>query len=123
MPYIPTELLYVLAAFAVGWALGAKRGFDQAFFEPRLPVLDSGEPEPEGAPIEDQGFGWLNKTKRGIGRDAVTSGLEGAWTPNPTQWDMGYFDMLFGYEWELTKSPAGAWQWQPVERNSSRAGT
>ncbi len=71
-------------------------------------------PDPEGAPLEDQGLGWLNKTSRGIGRDAVTSGLEGAWTTHPTQWDNGYFDMLFGHEWELRKSPAGAWQWEPV---------
>ena len=72
-------------------------------------------PEPEGANIEDQGFGWLNKTKRGIGNDAVTSGLEGAWTTNPTQWDNGYFDMLLNHEWESVKSPAGAWQWEPVD--------
>jgi catalase-peroxidase len=71
-------------------------------------------PEPEGANIEDQGFGWLNKTSRGIGRDAVTSGLEGAWTTHPTKWDNGYFEMLFNHEWELKKSPAGAWQWQPT---------
>lgn len=71
--------------------------------------------EPEAGEIEDQGFGWLNKTKRGIGRDAVTSGIEGAWTTHPTQWDNGYFDMLLNYEWELKKSPAGAWQWQPIE--------
>ncbi len=70
--------------------------------------------EPEGAEIEDQGFGWLNKTKRGIGRDTVSSGLEGAWTTNPTQWDNGYFQLLLNYEWELKKSPAGAWQWEPV---------
>ena len=71
-------------------------------------------PEPEAGEIEDQGFGWLNKKGRGVGRNAVTSGLEGAWTTNPTKWDMGYFDMLFDHEWELKKSPAGAWQWQPV---------
>jgi catalase-peroxidase len=71
-------------------------------------------PEPEGANIEDQGFGWLNKTGRGIGRNAVTSGLEGAWTTNPTKWDNGYFEMLFKHDWELKKSPAGAWQWQPT---------
>ncbi len=71
--------------------------------------------EPEAGEIEDQGFGWLNKTKRGIGRDAVTSGIEGAWTTHPTQWDNGYFDMLLNYEWELKKSPAGAWQWQPID--------
>ena len=72
-------------------------------------------PEPEGAGIEDQGFGWLNKKKRGIGRDTVTSGLEGAWTTNPTQWDNGYFDMLLNHEWKSVKSPAGAWQWEPVD--------
>jgi catalase-peroxidase len=72
-------------------------------------------PEPEGAELEDQGLGWLNKTKRGVGRDAVTSGLEGAWTTNPTQWDNGYFDMLFNHDWESRKSPAGAWQWEPVD--------
>jgi len=71
-------------------------------------------PEPEGADVEDQGFGWLNKTKRGIGRDTVSSGIEGAWTTHPTQWDNGYFQLLLNYEWELKKSPAGAWQWEPV---------
>ena len=68
-------------------------------------------PEPEAAPIEAQGFGWLSKHGSGKGGDTITSGLEGAWKPNPTKWDNGYFDMLFGYEWELTKSPAGAHQW------------
>ncbi|MCW8964423.1 MAG: catalase/peroxidase HPI [Gammaproteobacteria bacterium] len=71
-------------------------------------------PEPEGADIEDQGFGWMNKTKRGVGRDTVSSGLEGAWTTHPTQWDNGYFQLLLNYDWELKKSPAGAWQWEPV---------
>ncbi len=70
-------------------------------------------PEPEAAPLQEMGFGWMSDYKSGKGRDAITSGLEGAWTPNPTQWDNGYFDVLFGYEWELTKSPAGAWQWTP----------
>ncbi|RNF33234.1 catalase/peroxidase HPI [Paracoccus methylarcula] len=70
---------------------------------------------PEGAGIEDQGLGWLNKSTRGIGRDQVVSGLEGAWTTNPTQWDNGFFEMLFNHEWELRKSPAGAWQWEPVD--------
>ena len=70
--------------------------------------------EPEGAEIEEQGLGWNNKTRRGIGHDAITSGLEGAWTTNPTQWDNGYFDMLLNHEWEVRKSPAGAWQWEPV---------
>ncbi|RCV86572.1 catalase/peroxidase HPI [Billgrantia montanilacus] len=69
--------------------------------------------EPEAAPIEEMGFGWKNSYKSGKGRDAITSGLEGAWTPTPTKWDMSYFDVLFGYEWELTRSPAGAQQWQP----------
>ncbi len=72
-------------------------------------------PEPEGASIEDQGLGWINKTGRGVGHDAVTSGLEGAWTTHPTQWDNGYFDMLLNHEWESKKSPAGAWQWEPVD--------
>ncbi|MBC3767104.1 catalase/peroxidase HPI [Neptunicella marina] len=71
--------------------------------------------EPEAAGIEEQGLGWNNHTKRGIGRDTVTSGIEGAWTSKPTQWDNGYFEMLLNHEWELTKSPAGAWQWQPVD--------
>ncbi len=71
-------------------------------------------PSPEDANVEDQGLGWLNKTKRGIGRDTVTSGLEGAWTTHPTKWDNGYFHLLLNYDWELKKSPAGAWQWQPI---------
>jgi catalase-peroxidase len=70
-------------------------------------------PEPEAAGIEEQGLGWKSSFRSGIGGDQIGSGLEGAWTPNPIKWDMGYFDMLFGYEWELTKSPAGAWQWAP----------
>ena len=69
--------------------------------------------EPEGANIEDQGFGWINPTLDEKG--PVTSGLEGAWTTNPTKWDNGYFEMLFNHEWELQKSPAGAWQWEPVD--------
>lgn len=71
-------------------------------------------PSPEGADIAEQGFGWVNHTTRGVGRDAVTSGLEGAWTTNPTKWDNGYFDMLFKYDWWLQKSPAGAHQWEPI---------
>jgi len=71
-------------------------------------------PEPEAAPIEQMGFGWINSHGTGKGRDSTTSGLEGAWGPTPTKWDMSYYNMLFGYEWELTKSPAGAQQWQPV---------
>ncbi len=72
-------------------------------------------PEPEAAPIEAQGFGWLSTYKSGKGGDAITSGLEGAWTSNPIKWDMGYFDVLFGYDWELTKSPAGANVWTPKD--------
>jgi len=68
-------------------------------------------PEPEAAPLEAMGLGWISSHGSGKAGDAITSGIEGAWTPNPTKWDMGYFDVLFGYEWELTKSPAGAWQW------------
>jgi catalase-peroxidase len=71
-------------------------------------------PSPEGADVAEQGFGWVNHTTRGVGRDSVTSGLEGAWTTNPTQWDNGYFDMLFKYDWWLQKSPAGAHQWEPI---------
>lgn len=69
--------------------------------------------EPEAAAIEEQGFGWSNTNKTGKGRYAVTSGIEGAWTSEPTKWDNGYFQMLFNHEWELKKSPAGAWQWEP----------
>ncbi len=72
-------------------------------------------PEPEGATLEEQGLGWKNKLGSGIGGDTISSGLEGAWTPTPTKWDGSYFDTLFGYEWELTKSPAGANQWKPKE--------
>jgi catalase-peroxidase len=71
-------------------------------------------PAPEGADLEEQGFGWMNHKTRGIGRNTVTSGIDGAWTTNPTQWDNGYFKLLLNYDWELTKSPAGAWQWVPV---------
>jgi len=71
-------------------------------------------PEPEGAPIEEQGFGWKSSFGSGKGDDTISSGIEGAWTPNPIKWDMGYFDMLFGYDWNLVKSPAGAFQWVPV---------
>jgi len=71
-------------------------------------------PEPEGAPIEEQGLGWKSSFGSGKGDDTISSGLEGAWTPKPTQWDMGYFDMLFGHDWNLVKSPAGAYQWEPV---------
>ncbi|AVJ56087.1 catalase/peroxidase HPI [Idiomarina sp. OT37-5b] len=72
-------------------------------------------PEPEAADVEEQGFGWRNSGGKGMGRDTVTSGIEGAWTTNPTQWDNGYFYLLFNYEWELKKSPAGAWQWEPID--------
>ena len=71
-------------------------------------------PSPEGAEIETQGFGWMNPNLGGKASNAITSGLEGAWTTEPTKWDMGYFKLLFGYEWELTKSPAGANQWRPI---------
>ncbi|MFU8819910.1 MAG: catalase/peroxidase HPI [Gammaproteobacteria bacterium] len=72
-------------------------------------------PEPEAADVEEQGLGWNNHSKRGVGRDTVTSGLEGAWTTHPTRWDNGYFHMLLNHEWESKKSPAGAWQWEPVD--------
>jgi catalase-peroxidase len=71
--------------------------------------------EPEGAPLHQMGLGWISTWKSGKGGDAITSGIEGAWTPNPTKWDNGYFDMLLGYDWQLTKSPAGAWQWIPTD--------
>ncbi|MGJ8621956.1 MAG: catalase/peroxidase HPI [Yoonia sp.] len=77
--------------------------------------VDQVGPEPEGAPIENMGFGWMSTWKSGKGRDTITSGLEGAWTANPTKWDMGYFDVLFKYDWELTQSPAGAKQWTPKD--------
>jgi catalase-peroxidase len=76
-------------------------------------------PEPEAAGIEEQGLGWKSSYGSGKGADQIGSGLEGAWTPTPTQWDMTYLDMLFGNEWELTKSPAGAWQWTPKEATDS----
>ncbi|WP_421239274.1 catalase/peroxidase HPI [Aeromonas enteropelogenes] len=71
-------------------------------------------PEPEGAALEEQGLGWMNHSSRGIGRDTVTSGIEGAWTTHPTKWDNGYFELLFKYDWWLQKSPAGAHQWEPI---------
>ncbi|MCE1159578.1 MAG: catalase/peroxidase HPI [Burkholderiales bacterium] len=71
-------------------------------------------PEPEGADVTEQGLGWMNHKTRGVGNQTVTSGLEGAWTTHPTQWDNGYFHLLFNYEWELKKSPAGANQWEPI---------
>ena len=72
-------------------------------------------PNPEAAPLKEQGFGWRNPNGKGKGRDTVSSGIEGAWTTHPTQFDNGYFEMLFNHEWELKKSPAGAWQWEPVD--------
>lgn len=76
-------------------------------------------PEPNAAPIEEQGFGWKNSYQSGHGIDTITSGLEGAWTSNPIQWDHGYFDMLFKYQWEKMQSPAGAWQWYPVDADDA----
>jgi catalase-peroxidase len=76
-------------------------------------------PEPEGASIEEQGLGWKNAFGSGRGKDTTTSGLEGAWTPNPVKWDNGYFDTLFGWEWELVKSPAGAWIWEPTDKEKA----
>lgn len=72
-------------------------------------------PEPEAADVHEQGLGWNNHVSRGVGRDTVTSGIEGAWTTHPTKWDNGYFHLLLNYDWELKKSPAGAWQWEPVD--------
>ncbi len=71
-------------------------------------------PDPESADVTEQGLGWINHKTRGVGRDTVTSGIEGAWTTHPTRWDNGYFYLLFNYDWELKKSPAGAWQWEPI---------
>jgi len=79
---------------------------------------DNVGPAPEGAPIEEQGLGWKNRFGSGRGADTITSGLEGAWTSTPTSWSSGYLDNLFGYEWELTKSPAGAWQWTPKDESA-----
>ena len=73
-------------------------------------------PEPEGAPMEEMGFGWISKHASGKGSDTITSGIEGAWTANPTVWDNGYFDLLLGYDWKLTKSPAGANIWHAVDQ-------
>ena len=84
-------------------------------------AADPGEhvgPNPEGSPLEQQGFGWANTFESGAGPHTITSGLEGAWTANPTVWDNGYFDNLFKYEWELTKSPAGAQLWVPTDKNA-----
>jgi catalase-peroxidase len=79
---------------------------------------DNVGPAPEAAPIEEQGLGWKNRFGTGKGADTITSGLEGAWSATPTSWSHGYFDNLFGYEWQLTKSPAGAWQWTPKEASA-----
>ena len=76
--------------------------------------------EPEGANLEDMGFGWKNALGTGSGTDAITSGIEGAWTPEPTKWDNGYFDMLFGYEWEKHKGPGGKWQWRPTDPEAAQ---
>jgi catalase-peroxidase len=78
-------------------------------------------PVPEAADVDEQGLGWINKTTRSIGRDIVSSGIEGAWTTHPTQWDNGYFQLLLGYDWELTKSPAGAHQWKPKNPDAATA--
>jgi catalase-peroxidase len=75
-------------------------------------------PDPEAAPLQEMGFGWKNSFGTGAGGDTITSGLEGAWTPNPTKWDNGYFETLFRYEWKVVKSPAGAWQWTPTEESA-----
>ena len=72
-------------------------------------------PDPENAPVEEQGLGWKNSFKSGKGKDTITSGLEGSWTPTPIKWDSSFFDVLFGYDWDLVKSPAGAWQWVPTD--------
>jgi catalase-peroxidase len=79
------------------------------------PVDDYVGPEPEGAPLQEQGLGWHNSYRTGVGNDAITSGLEGPWTPTPTTWDNSFFETLFGYEWQKVKSPAGAWQWIPTD--------
>ena len=78
-------------------------------------------PEPEGAPLQEMGLGWRNSFGTGSGNDTITSGLEGAWTPTPITWDNSYFETLFGYEWDLTKSPAGAWQWVPTDPAAKNA--
>ena len=77
--------------------------------------------EPEGAPLQEQGLGWANSYGTGVGGDAITSGLEGAWTPTPATWDNSFFETLFGYEWQLVKSPAGAWQWIPTDPAAASA--
>ncbi|MGH7667764.1 MAG: catalase/peroxidase HPI [Candidatus Dormibacteria bacterium] len=101
-----------LALIAGGHTFGKTHG--------AAPAANLG-PEPEAAPLEQQGLGWKNAYATGKGADAVTSGPEVVWTPTPTKWDNSFFEILFGYEWELTKSPAGAWQWQA--KNGAGAGT
>ena len=96
-----------VALIAGGHAFGKCHGAGDA---------DLVQAEPEGAPIEQMGLGWTNKHGSGLGADSITSGLEGAWTTNPIKWDNGYFDLLFGYEWELGKSPAGAHQWYAIDQ-------
>eukprot|EP00752_Nemacystus_decipiens_P013968 g12404.t1 len=96
-----------VALIAGGHTFGKAHGANEQ--EPYIGV------EPDAAPVEDQGFGWKNSSGSGVGKDAWTSGLEGAWTSNPTKWDSEYFDNLFNYEWQQTKSPAGATQWEPVD--------
>ena len=78
-------------------------------------------PEPEGAPLQEQGLGWRNRFGTGVGGNAITSGLEGAWTPSPVTWDNSFFETLFGYEWQKVKSPAGAWQWIPTDPAAANA--
>jgi catalase-peroxidase len=104
-----------VALTAGGHTFGKTHGAGDVTDESPAAFTDMCGPAPEAAPIEAQGLGWLSDYKSGKGRDAITSGLEGAWTSHPTRWDMGYFDVLFGYEWELTNSPAGAWQWAPKD--------
>jgi catalase-peroxidase len=94
-----------VALIAGGHTVGKAHGFGRA---------ENLGPAPEGADIAEAGLGWMNHTSRGVGRNTVTSGLEGAWTTHPTKWDNGYFDLLFKYEWELKTSPAGAKQWEPI---------
>ena len=102
------DLLLIFVSHSLFFVLGHTFGKCHGAGDPKHVGV-----EPEGAPIEAQGFGWKNSMGSGKGGDTITSGLEGAWTVHPTKWDNGYFDVLFGYEWELTKSPAGAKQWTP----------
>ena len=104
-----------VALIAGGHTFGKAHGAN-----PQQPFIG---PEPEAAPLEAQGFGWENSSGTGVGKDAWTSGLEGAWTSNPIAWDNDYFDKLFTYDWELTKSPAGAQQWQPKDSGGTAIAT